>query len=147
MAGKRCGSAEKIRRRIKVETWMADGAGRHEIFRNVAKEKWGISLSQVDEYMLEIRKEWMEYCKSESPYIYAEAIKIRKRLYLRALQKKDLRTALSIMDSLDKIRGILKELSEQKNINFDAEKLDPETRARLEKEIGYIFEDGNEKKS
>ena len=92
---------------MQIETWMADGYPRSNILQFVRKEEWGIANRTVDDYIGAINRRWDQNYKGALPGARARAIKKRERLYLRALKKDDVRTALAVQDSADKIAGII----------------------------------------
>ncbi len=103
----RCTQTEKYRRLQQIETWLADGYTRADILRLVGNEGWGIARSMVDSYIAAVGRKWKkEYMDSKNSQVEV-ALKKRERLYLRALKKDDLRTALAVEDSISKIKGIL----------------------------------------
>ena len=107
--GVRCSQTEKYRRLEQIETWLADGYARATILGLVRKEEWGIGSKAVDWYIEAIGRKWRDEYENEKPSALPNAIKKRERLYLRALKEGDTRTALAIMDSADKIKGLFTE--------------------------------------
>ena len=97
---------ELYRRIMEVEQLMADGFGRRDICQHGSKNGWNVTNRQIDRYMEVVSKRWIKQHEAEKDRILSTAIKKRERLYLRALKKEDLRTAISIQDSLDKLRGL-----------------------------------------
>jgi hypothetical protein len=125
-----------------VEEWLSDGLSTWEIVQN-GSQKWNISRRQIGKYIAKAKEQWKEIREKESKHFLEEAEAIRKRLYRRCLAVKDHRTALATRDSLDKIRGILREREIPFMLNLDANKLPSKTKERLDKELSIIF--GKEK--
>lgn len=135
-------SAEVISRKLKVENWLADGLTRSAILQKAKEENWNTSHDMIDRFIHAVKESWKKMAESDHPYYFQEANITRQRLYLRALQRNDIRTALAIRDSLDQLRGQFVNRNLNMNLNNENEKnfnLSPEEEKRLAKELGIIY--------
>ena len=105
---RKSGHIEALNRESKIEDLLLDGLKHKDIVRYSA-EKWNIKSRQVEKYITKINKRWDKTFSEDHRENLIESINRRKRLYIRALEKKDIRTANAIQDSIDKLRGLFKE--------------------------------------
>jgi hypothetical protein len=110
----RAGALECAKRKLQVSEWLRDGLTRADIIKQ-GKEQWGLKPAGIDDYIWAIYREWKDYYNSQKDYLATEALEKRRKLYLRALAKKDLQTARQILNDIDKLTGIWVEKHEVKN--------------------------------
>lgn len=138
---------EKVQKLLVVADLLCNGYGLREIRKNKTVLAWGLSYEQLHRYIKESWKHIHNYQKEELSEQIDKAIAERDNLKLRALLKKDFRTALAAMDSRDKIKGILKDREPIFTFNFDSATLPPEQKARIEHEMSLLFDKTQDRKT
>ena len=91
-----------------IEEALASGESYASICRRFAR-KFKLTQRQIRNYIAEIYRRWQEELKEETGREKARAIRLRRRLFQRALEKGDLKLALRILDSEARIFGLFEE--------------------------------------
>ena len=115
----KCTKAEKQIRLRTIEELVLKSARFTDIVKYSA-EKWKIKEGQVCKYLKEIKENWQRSLQADMKEHASLAIKQREDLVIQAIKKGDLRTALSAMDSRDKIKGLFEDkvnISGEVNLN------------------------------
>jgi len=102
---------EVDKRLDELEQLMLDGYSRADCVRYCA-DTWNIKSRQTDVYIAKIYDRWKERTEKERKHYYEIAIRRREKLY-RDTKGKDNRTALAVLDSADKIKGLFVEKREE----------------------------------
>ncbi len=93
---------EVLRRRL-------DGAQFHDIVQYAAEKGWGVNDRQLWTYIRKADDLLFERQDKSRKKVIARHLAQRQALYARAVNAADLRTALSILDSECKLRGLFPE--------------------------------------
>ena len=105
---RKSGHLEALKREGIIENMLLDGMKYKDIVLYSAKN-WKIKSRQVTKYITKINRRWNITFSEDRRKNLIESINRRKRLYIRAIEKKDIRTANAIQDSIDKLRGLFTE--------------------------------------
>jgi hypothetical protein len=104
--GKKATDAEINARIAKVYSLLLNGQKRRGVLQYAAKNEWGISDRQVDEYIKRATVILQEQSKEELDYARAMSINRHDDLYFRSMSINDFKTALAIQKSRDEISGV-----------------------------------------
>jgi len=96
-----------------------DGAQMHDIVQYAAEKQWGVSERQLWNYVQRADALLVERMDKDRDKVIARHLSQRQALYARAVNAADLRTALSVLDSEAKLRGLFPEQA-AKNKEVDA---------------------------
>ena len=100
-------SRAEVAKRVKVVLDLRlGGAGRHEIRQYSATMGWGLKPRQVDEYIHRADVMLVEEQKTNRKMVFALHLARREYLYAKAVDAGKLQTALNILDSDAKLRGL-----------------------------------------
>ena len=83
-----------------------DGAQFHDVVQYAAEKGWNLKERQIREYMRRADALLTERRDKNRRQIIARRLAQRESLYARAVNAADYRTALAILDSADKLRGL-----------------------------------------
>ena len=104
-----------------------DGAQYHDVVQYAAEKEWGLADRQICTYIQRADKLLVERQDKSRKKIIARHLAQRQALYARAINAADYRTALAVLDSEAKMRGLFASESELKQLL----KLATEQAARL----------------
>src|SRR5215207_1756416 len=112
--GKISDKAEMLKRVEEVLRIRLDGAQFHDVSAYAEEKGWGIKERQVRNLMQRADELLVERQDKSRKQVIARHLAQRMALYARALNAADYRTALAILDSDAKLRGLFpeKELKE-----------------------------------
>lgn len=106
---KRADAAEMAKRVEEVLRIRLDGAQYHDVVPFAAEKGWDLKERQVREYMHKADELLVERLDKKRKPVIARHIAQRQALFARAVNNADLRTALAILDSECKLRGLFPE--------------------------------------
>lgn len=119
--GKKATYMESLDRQSQIEILLAGGYSRPSIIQ-YCRMNFDIGNAQVDKYIAKIKDRWKETLERDHAKNLALAIKRRDALLDKTMKEKDHRTALSVLDSTDKLKGLFKEKIELSKGIADVEK-------------------------
>ncbi len=100
-------SRAEVAKRVKVVLDLRlGGAGRHEIRQYSATMGWGLKPRQVDEYIHRADVMLVEEQKTNRKMVFALHLARRQYLYAKAVAAGKFQTALNILNSDAKLRGL-----------------------------------------
>lgn len=86
-----------------------DGAQFHDIVQYGSEKGWNVSERQIRKYIARADELLVERLDKKRKPVIARHVAQRQALYARAVNAADLRTALAILDSECKLRGLFPE--------------------------------------
>jgi hypothetical protein len=107
--GKKSDKAEIAKRVEEVLRIRLDGAQFHDIVQFAAEKGWGVNERQLRNYIARADALLVERQDKSRKKVVARHLAQRTALYARALNAADYRTALAILDSDAKLRGLYPE--------------------------------------
>ena len=112
--GKKSDNAEVLKRVEEVLRVRLDGAQFHDIVQYGSEKGWGVTDRQLRKYVARADALLVERQDRSRKQVIARHLAQRMALYARAVNAADYRTALAILDSDAKLRGLYpeKELKE-----------------------------------
>lgn len=145
--------AEVERRTTVVVDLLLDGLRRHEILKYIEnKEKWGISNSQVDEYIAKANEVINNYESGNRDAKIRKTEQRLEKLLSRAISKKDFRLARLLIQDIRTLFGIDKPQkyartdSEGRDLdNITDEEIERRVKASLYELINKKPDKGNKK--
>lgn len=102
-------TAEAARRVEEVLRIRLDGAQYHDVVQYAAEKGWNLKERQLREYIARADELLVERLEKKRKPVIARHIAQRQALFARAVNAADLRTALAILDSECKLRGLFPE--------------------------------------
>lgn len=105
----RADTAELARRIAEVLRIRLDGAQFHDVVQFAAEKGWGVNERQLRTYMSRADEQLVERQDKSRKKVVARHLAQRQALYARAVNAADYRTALAILDSDAKLRGLYPE--------------------------------------
>ena len=99
----RRGAARRVDEILRIRI---DGAQFHDVVQYAAEKGWGLKDRQIREYMRRADALLVERRDRNRGQIIARRLAQREALYARAVNAADLRTALAVLDSADKLQGL-----------------------------------------
>jgi hypothetical protein len=85
---------------------VVDGLSHGQICRYVAANRsWQASERTIDSYIARARKLMLEQGRTDRKEIFAQSLARKQRLYTRAIMASQLKTALAVQDSIDRMCG------------------------------------------
>ena len=85
---------------------VVDGLSHPQICRYVAANcSWSASERTIDRYIVRARKLMLEQGRTDRKEIFAQSLARKQRLYTRAIMSSQLKTALAVQDSIDRMCG------------------------------------------
>ncbi len=106
---KKSDTAEVAKRVEEVLRIRLDGAQYHDVLQYAAENKWDLKERQLREYMARADELLVERQDKSRKKVLARHFAQRMSLYARAVNGADYRTALAILDSDAKLRGLFPE--------------------------------------
>jgi 3-dehydroquinate synthase class II len=110
-------TAEVAKRVDEVLRIRLDGAQFHDVVQYAAEKGWGINERQIRTYMKRADALLVERQDRKRKPLIARRIAQREALFARAVNAADLRTALAILDSADKLRGLFTDPKEMRELS------------------------------
>ena len=86
-----------------------DGAQLHDVREFSSEKGWGVSDRQLEKYMKAADQLLVARQEKSRRALIARRIAQREALFARAVNAADYRTALAILDSVDRLRGLYPE--------------------------------------
>jgi hypothetical protein len=108
-AKKKAETAEVALRVEEVLRIRLDGAQYHDVVQFAAEKKWDLKERQIREYMRRADELLVDRQDKSRKKVIARHLAQRQALYARAVNAADYRTALAILDSDAKLRGLYPE--------------------------------------
>jgi len=102
-------TAEAAKRVEEILRIRLDGAQFHDVVQFSADSGWGIEERQIRKYIARADELLVERLEKKRKPVIARHIAQRQALFARAVNAADLRTALAILDSECKLRGLFPE--------------------------------------
>lgn len=135
---KQADALEAIRRVDEILKKRLDGAQYHDVAEHAEANGWGIKERQIREYIQKADKIIARRSDRNRRQIIARHIAQRQSLFTRAIKESDLRTALAILDSEAKLRGLFpdKGLKELVKLAVMQSKQIAELKGRLDAHAG-----------
>lgn len=93
-----------------------DGAQFHDIVQYASEKGWGVSERMIRKYIAKADAVLVERMEKNSEPVIARHIAQRQTLYARAVNAADYRTALAIIDSEAKLRGLFPDKELKKTV-------------------------------
>jgi hypothetical protein len=116
MAKKKSDSAEVARRIDEVLRIRLDGAQFHDVLHYASENGWGVSERQLRTYLARADELLVERQDRSRKKVIARHLAQRQALFARAVNAADYRTALAILDSDAKLRGLFPDSREVKEL-------------------------------
>jgi hypothetical protein len=107
--GKKRSTAVEYQRRVgEVYTLLLAGLGRRDVLQYVASEKctWKASLRQIDNYIADARRQFVEFARPEREEEFGRALQRLDNLYSRALNIQDYKTCIQILKERGDMLGL-----------------------------------------
>jgi hypothetical protein len=100
-------SQAEVRRRVAdIYGLVVDGLPYAQIVRYIAANcTWKVSERTIDNYIAIARKQMIEESKVERAEVFAESLARKQRLFARASTGNQLKTALAVQNSIDRMFG------------------------------------------
>jgi hypothetical protein len=86
-----------------------DGAQYHDVVQYASEKGWGVGERQIRNYIQRADELLVERQDKSRKRLIARRLAQRESLFARAVNAADYRTALAILDSADKLRGLFPE--------------------------------------
>jgi len=106
---KKSDDSEVARRVEEVVRIILDGAQHWDVLQYASEKGWGVSERQVRTYIARAHEILVEQQEKDREKVIARHLSQRQALFARAVNAADLRTALSVLDSEAKLRGLFPE--------------------------------------
>jgi hypothetical protein len=103
---KKSTAAEVARRVDEVLRVILDGAQFHDIVQFSSEQGWNVTERQLHKYIARANELLVERQDKSRKQLIARRLAQREALFGRAVNAADLRTALAVLDSADKLRGL-----------------------------------------
>ena len=107
--GKKSDNTELLKRVEAVLRIRLDGAQFHDIREYAVEMAWGVSDTQLRRYVQKADARLVERQDKSRKQLVARRLAQRDALFARCVNAADYRTALAILDSADKLRGLYPE--------------------------------------
>jgi hypothetical protein len=100
-------SGSQIRKRVAdIYGLVVDGVPHAQIFRFVAANcSWSASERTIESYIARAREQMLEDAKVARSEVFAESLARKERLFARASTGNQLKTALAVQNSIDRMFG------------------------------------------